>query len=110
LVSATGTATVLQFAFLDDPTALGLDDISLVSAQPGLIGLSLSGANVVASGSNGLAGQTYRLLSSTNLELPLSQWSPLATNIPGGNGNFTLTATNAVNPNIPQTFYVIQLQ
>jgi hypothetical protein len=47
---------------------------------------------------------------STNLTLPLNQWTPVATNVPGGNGNFTITATNAVDPNAPQCFYILQMQ
>ena len=110
VVTATAITTVLQFGFQDDPTALGLDDISVVPAQPGLTGLSLSGANVVASGSNGLFGQTYHLLASTNLALPLSQWTPVATNILNATGNFTITATNAVNPAASQQFYILKFQ
>jgi hypothetical protein len=110
VVSATGSTAVLQFGFRDDPTALGLDDISVLPAQPGLTGLNLAGANVVASGSNGLSGQTYHLLASTNLALPLSQWTPVATNIVNTTGNFTITATNAVDPAASQQFYILKFQ
>jgi PKD repeat protein len=34
VIAATGSATVLQFGFLDNPTALGLDDISVVQISP----------------------------------------------------------------------------
>jgi PKD repeat protein len=110
VVTATGPATVLQFAIQDDPTALGLDDVSVLPAQPQLLGLSVSGANLVATGSNGLSGQVYHLLASTNLALPLDQWTVVASNMPDTSGNFSLTVTNAANSGIPETFYVIRLQ
>jgi hypothetical protein len=35
---------------------------------------------------------------------------PVATNVLNADGNFTITATNAVNPNVPQAFYMLQTQ
>jgi hypothetical protein len=113
LVSATGTSTVLEFGFRDDPSFLGLDDISLVAVQPAALphiaGISLSGANLVINGVNGSSGLTYYVLTSTNLALPFSQWTPMGTNIWSTNGNFSLTVTNAVNPSDSQQFYLIQV-
>ena len=43
---------------------------------------------------------------STNVALPFSQWTPVATNVLNASGNFTITATNAVNRNIPKRFYI----
>ena len=45
-----------------------------------------------------------------DLSLPKSQWTPVATNVPNASGNFTITATNAVNLNVPQCFYILQIQ
>jgi PKD repeat protein len=109
VVTATGTNTVLQFGFRDDPSYLGLDDISVVPAQSGIAGFSLSGTNLVVNGSNGLSGQTYYVLMSTNVALPFSQWTPVATNVLNASGNFTTTATNAVNLHVPQCFYILQM-
>ena len=109
VVTATGTNTVLQFGFRDDPSYLGLDDISVVPAQSGIAGFSLSGTNLVVNGSNGLSGQTYYVLMSTNVALPFSQWTPVATNVLNASGNFTITATNAVNRNIPKRFYILKM-
>jgi hypothetical protein len=81
-----------------------------VAAQPVIASFSLSGTNLVVNGNYGLSGRTYSVLMSTNLTLPLNQWTPVATNVPGGNGNFTITATNAVDPNAPQCFYILQMQ
>ena len=64
----------------------------------------------MVTGTNGLATGTYHLLTSTNLALALNQWSPVATNFLTANGNFSFTATNAVNPQSAQQFYMLQLQ
>ena len=47
---------------------------------------------------------------STNVDLPFAQWTPLSTNVLSANGNFTLTATNAVDPAAPQQFYMLRGQ
>jgi hypothetical protein len=49
------------------------------------IGVVPSGTNVTLKIS-GASGVTYRVLSSTNLMLPLSSWTPVGTNIMGGTG------------------------
>jgi hypothetical protein len=75
-----------------------------------LASVSLSGANLVINGINGQSGGTYYVLTSTNLALPLNQWTPMATNIWSANGNFTFTLTNAVNPSVPNRFYLLQVK
>jgi PKD repeat protein len=110
LVSATGTNTVLEFGFRDDNGYLGLDDITVLPAQLGIASLSLSGANLVLDAINGQSGGTYIVLMSTNLALPSSQWTPVATNVLSASGNFTVTVTNAVNRNVPRMFYILQTQ
>jgi autotransporter-associated beta strand protein len=57
---------------------------------PPTIGSSaISGGTVTISGSGGLAGATYYVLQSTNVALPLVQWSRIATNTFDSSGNFT---------------------
>ena len=109
-VVATGSNTVLQFGSRDDNSYLGLDDISVVPARLGIASVRLSGANLVLNGINGQSGATYYVLTSTNLVLPLSQWTPVATNTLGASGNFTITVTNTVTTRTPQRFYILQLQ
>ena len=74
---------------------------------PVISGISLSGTNLVVAGSNGVAGNNYLILTSTNLFLPVSSWTILATNPfgPGGTVNFT----NPVTPDAPPTFYRLRL-
>ena len=110
VVSATGANTVLEFGFLDVPSILGLDDISVYPEQPGIAGLSVAGANLVLDGINGQSGHTYIVLTSTNLALPLSQWTPVATNLLIARGNFSITVTNRVSAELPQRFYILQRQ
>jgi hypothetical protein len=47
---------------------------------------------------------------STNVVLSLNQWTPVATNVLNASGNFIITATNAVNLNVPLRFYILQMQ
>jgi hypothetical protein len=111
-VRATGSSTVLEFGFRDDNSWLALDNVSVLPAQlaPGIASLSLSGANLVLNGTNGQSGGTYTVLMSTNVALPLSQWKPVATNVLSAGGDFTITATNAVSPAVPQRFFILQTQ
>jgi PKD repeat protein len=113
LVTATGANSVLEFGFRDDPSYLGLSDISVVPVQPAALpnfaGIGLLGTNLIFNGGNELSGLTCYVLRSTNLALPFNQWTPVATNVINSSGNFTITATNAVNPNLPQCFYILQM-
>ncbi len=110
LVTASGTNSVLQFGFRDDPGYLGLDAINLGLAQPGIASFTLSANNLVLNATNGQSGGTYYVLASTNLTLPLSQWTRLATNVLSTSGNFTTLVTNSVTPGAGQQFYILQLQ
>jgi hypothetical protein len=65
------------------------------------------GGSFVMSGTGGVTNGTYYVLTSTNVVLPLSQWTPVVTNPFDGNGNFTFTNTPAANS--PQMFYRLQL-
>jgi hypothetical protein len=64
------------------------------------------GGGVVVSGVGGVAGAPYYVLTSTDLALPLSQWTILATNLFGGAGEFEFT--NAVN-GTPQQFFRVEV-
>jgi uncharacterized repeat protein (TIGR03803 family) len=84
---------------------------SLSPAPPlTILGVTLSGTNLVINGANGQSGETNVTLMTSDLLQPLSQWKPVATNILNVTGDFTFTATNAVDPKAPRRFYILQLQ
>ncbi len=68
----------------------------------------LSGANIVIRGTNNAgSGGTYHLLSSTNISVPLSNWSTVTSGSFDANGN--VNSTNPVNPTTPRNFYILQV-
>jgi hypothetical protein len=74
---------------------------------PEIVAVTPAGVNgLIFSGSNGIPGWTYRVLASTNLALPASQWLPIATNTFDANGNFNFT--RSVAPDAPQQFYLLE--
>ena len=77
------------------------------TSKPSIGTFSLNNGNVVITGSNGQAGDAYYLLASTNVALPLSQWTTVATNVLSANGSFTFIGTNVVTPNSPGQFYIL---
>jgi autotransporter-associated beta strand protein len=87
--------------------------LSVVTAGPGtftnptgITSFSLTGnGNVVITGTNGQSGDAYYLLETTNLTLPISQWTPVATNVLNASGSFTFIGTNVVTPGGSQQFY-----
>jgi len=45
-----------------------------------------------------------------DVTLPLSQWTPIASNVLSTSGNFTITVSNTVSPGVSQRFYILQTQ
>ena len=76
-------------------------------APPSFGSISSTANGLVMSGSGGTTNGTFYVLVSTNIALPLSQWTPVATNVFDGSGHFIFT--NAIAPNNPQAFYLLQL-
>jgi hypothetical protein len=68
--------------------------------------VSISGTNLVVSGSGGVAGATYYILTSTNLTLsPMALWNRISTNVFSSNGRFT--NSSPINPSVREEFFVI---
>ena len=78
--------------------------------SPGFIGIGLSGTNVTINATNGFIGGTYYLLTSTNVAIPFSLWSPVSTNVLGASGNISFTVTNGHAANVPKQFYILRVQ
>jgi hypothetical protein len=95
------TATARKVRFFTGPAT---------RPPPGLTGIEIAGANAVLNATNGFAGGTYYVLTSTNVDMPLNQWQPILTNVLGVSGNFTLTVSNALASPLPRQFYIIQVQ
>jgi autotransporter-associated beta strand protein len=83
--------------------------IVVTNTQPFISQFSLvpnpPGSNVVFIGTNGVPGGQYVLLTSTNVALPLTNWTPIATNFFDQFGDFNFT--NAAVTNQAQ-FYILQ--
>jgi hypothetical protein len=65
----------------------------------------LAGGNLVLLGTGGSANSTYRLLTSTNVALPASSWTPVLTNTFDSDGSFS----NAIpiDPLASTSFYCL---
>jgi fibronectin-binding autotransporter adhesin len=74
---------------------------------PVLANAHTSGGNFIFNGNGGTPGWDYYMLTSTNLTLPVGNWTRLTTNVFDGSGNFSFT--NAINANASQTFYRLQV-
>ena len=87
-------------------------NLNLVVGTPALpakfSGISVNGTTLTITGSGGAGNGQYVLLGSTNLLLPISQWTPILTNTFDSSGNLNLS-TNVVAPGTPQEFYLLQM-
>lgn len=92
-----------------DTSTLNVDGtIRIVIETTPIIGnISVSGGNLVMSGTGGVTNGTYYVLTSTNMAAPLANWTRLVTNQFDGGGNFNFM--NPLNTNSPQSFYLLQL-
>jgi rhamnogalacturonan endolyase len=86
----------------------GVISVVPLSPPPAIGKVRIEGSNVIFSGTNAPDAWTYYILSSTNLSLPLTNWTRIATNQTDGNGNYAVT--NSVNPNLPQIFLILKFQ
>jgi autotransporter-associated beta strand protein len=66
----------------------------------------ISGTNVSFTVTNTGSGSVY-LLTSTNLQTPLSSWTPIWTNSVSGSSKFTTNVTGAVRSGAHQQFYIL---
>ena len=91
-----------------DTSLLNSGSLGVVTgmSQPVISSAKVSGANLVLSGSNGLANGTYYVLISTNVAAPLTNWIILCTNNFDTNGAFSIT--NAISSNVSQCFYLLK--
>ena len=98
---STGAASLLTgnviFASVPDSVA--------PEPQPRITSIHVSGSAVAVSGSNGLVNAVYNVLNSSNVALPLSNWTVLGSARFDSSGNFSSTNASAGG----QSFYIIQV-
>jgi fibronectin-binding autotransporter adhesin len=96
----------------NDTTALAVELVLTANiappAPPVFSSATISNGSVVLSGTNGVAMGNYYVLSSTNVALPLTNWTPVLTNQFDNSGNFSVTLTNATSGG-PRQFFLLQL-
>jgi len=63
-------------------------------------------ASFTLNATNGVPSGGVIVMTSTNIALPISYWTPVATNAFDGSGN--LSQPIAVNPTLPRSFYPLQ--
>ena len=107
---SVGTLTIgttpASYTYTVDTSISG--EVNLIVSLPQFGNISVTPNGLVMRGSGGTTNAVYYLLSSTNLALPLTNWTRLLTNQFDSNGNFNFT--NAINTNTLQGFYRLQLQ
>ncbi len=82
----------LAAGFRWDTSDLGNGTIKVIYAgigQPMFYATGNSRQNMDLSGTNGIFGATYYVLSATNLSLPLTNWTRILTNVYGPGGSFS---------------------
>lgn len=77
-------------------------------ASPVITSLQIFGSDLVISGTNGgLPGSPFYTLNSTNLTVPLMDWTIIATNQFGPGGAFMFT--NPWSPAVPRSFFLLRV-
>jgi hypothetical protein len=103
----------VQFTFPSEENGwCGLGQIQLfgvptvVSSQPRFTAISFSGGNLIVTGSSGTAGASYTVLSTTNLALPLSEWTTNTVGTFSTSGGFTNSILHNASP--AQEFFLLR--
>ena len=65
------------------------------------------GGQVIINGAGGLAGATSRILTTTNVAVPVAQWTPMVTNQFNVGGVFGYT--NVIQPNTPARYFRVSM-
>jgi autotransporter-associated beta strand protein len=79
--------------------------VAAVKPTPRVVGVSIVNGSLVFSGTNGLAGGAYTILSATNVATPLTNWTQVGSGYFDGNGNCSVT--NAINFSERERYYLL---
>ncbi|MFM2294729.1 MAG: hypothetical protein RLZZ350_1142 [Verrucomicrobiota bacterium] len=110
LAAPTNTSAPTNYNYTFDTNTAGQVRLLVTQpAPPSFASLTLVGTQLVASGTSGYTNGSYNyyLITSTNLALPSSNWTRLATNSFAATGNFAFTNNISTNP--PQKFFRVLL-
>ena len=77
------------------------------ATPPVISSVSTVGGNLTMSGSGGLPGATYYVVSTNNVTVPFVNWPRIGTNVFAADGNFTNTFP--ANPATPQAYFGIRV-
>jgi hypothetical protein len=105
-IQTTGTVFTNNYQIYYDLSS-NIEVGTAPAPMPRINSITLTADGIVVSGTNnnGTTGGNYAVLVSTNLALPVSQWTALSTQAYNQDG--TLSFTNAVGTD-PQRFYILQ--
>ncbi len=82
-------------------------DYTIPLPVPVISGSRVAGTNLVVTLANCATNSALTLLMSTNLTLPLTNWSAVATGT-ATNASITFTASNVVDATKPRGFFIVQ--
>ncbi len=82
--------------------------LSIGGDSPVFTSVTLSGNTLTFSGTNGVPNGPYTIYETTNLALPLSSWTPIATKNFNASGGFLFT--EPYSKSVPAEFFTIQQQ
>jgi len=88
-------------------TAATVTIVEIVAAPAITQAITRAGNQVIINGTGGSAGATYRILTTTNVALPVAQWTPIVTNQFGAGGGFSYT--NVIQSNMPAQYFRVSM-
>jgi hypothetical protein len=112
LNAASFGTVILPNYYIWNTSQLGINgSISVTAFSPPAISTvdfsGLAGGSITMNATNGAANGIVIVLTSTNIALPLSSWTPVTTNSFDGSGNLTGLSVPA-NPAAPEQFYTLK--
>ncbi len=107
LVTATATATPLQFGFRNDPGYFGFDDVSVTPVAPIFFKSTVKSADNFQLAWTSTPGVVYQIQYATNLLQP--DWINLGSATAAQTNTLTMTDTNAFQSSA-QRFYRVLVQ
>jgi hypothetical protein len=107
--SSRGQTLILNAASTGANPSPQINLLQVRDITPVITGIAVSGPTLNITANNGPANAPFVLLESTNMTMPVAQWTAVVTNSFDANGCLNLT-TNIINLSNPQAFYVLRTQ